>query len=138
VNLDLCPCSGKTLAKLLQPAALAVLAREPVHGYLIARRLEGMAMFKGQKPDPTGLYRLLKAMEERGLVSSSWDLPDAGPAKRRFSLTAGGKACLARWARTLEDYRKSIDGLLGLLQGSVRKSSGSRRRSCPACRPRRR
>jgi PadR family transcriptional regulator, regulatory protein PadR len=130
VNFNLCPCSGKTLAKLLQPAALAVLAREPVHGYLIARRLEGLGMFRGQKPDPTGLYRLLKAMEEKGLVSASWDLPEAGPAKRRFSLTAGGRACLARWTRTLQDYRKSIDGLLDLLHGSVRKASCPRRRAC--------
>jgi len=111
-----CSCSGKSLGRLLQPAIMAVLAREPVHGYLIAQRLEQMAMFKSRPPDHTGIYRLLKSMEEHGLVASTWDLADSGPAKRRFELTARGKGCLARWTQTLADYRKAIGDLLEVLE----------------------
>jgi DNA-binding PadR family transcriptional regulator len=83
MEMDKCPCSGRTLGKLLQPAAMAVLASEPLHGYLVVQRLRKLAMFKAQRPDPTGLHRLLKEMEKAGLLSSEWDMPDSGSVKRR-------------------------------------------------------
>ena len=84
MDFDQCPCSGRTLARLLQPAAMVVLAAEPLHGYRVAERLRSLAMFQGRRPDPTGLYRLLKSMEEDGLVVAAWDLADRGPARRRY------------------------------------------------------
>ncbi|MGB2824942.1 MAG: PadR family transcriptional regulator [Phycisphaerae bacterium] len=112
MNLDGCPCSGRTLAKLVQPAVMTVLAKEPMHGYLIAQRLDEMAMFRRHSPDPTGIYRLLKSMEQNGLVISTWDLADSGPAKRRYELTSDGRACLAKWIETLEDYEQAVTELL--------------------------
>ena len=53
MNLDECPCSGKTLARVLKPAILALLAKEPMHGYRIARRLLELSMFRSQPPDTT-------------------------------------------------------------------------------------
>jgi DNA-binding PadR family transcriptional regulator len=111
-DFDACPCSGRTLGKLLQPAVLAVLAREPLHGYRIAEQVAGMAMFHGRRPDPTGVYRALKAMERRGLVASLWDLSKSGPAKRRYRLAPDGRRCLARWVRTLRAYGAAIQELL--------------------------
>jgi len=112
MDFDQCACTGKTLGRLVQPAIVALLAEEPLHGYLLVQRLAGMAMFRCQKPDPTGVYRALRAMEKDGLVVSSWDLAENGPAKRCFELTRDGRACLARWTGTLEDYADSINDLL--------------------------
>ena len=117
MDFSQCACSGKTLGRLLRPAIMAVLRDEPVHGYLVAQRLGQMSAFRDQPPDSAGLYRLLKAMETEGLVVSSWDLADSGPARRRFELTADGRACLARWVRTLRDYRAAIDELLAAVTG---------------------
>jgi len=89
-----------------------------MHGYLIARRLRGMAMFRVHRPDPAGMYRLLRSMEEQGLVVSSWDLADTGPARRRYELTESGRACLARWTETLTTYAASIDELLRVMKAS--------------------
>ena len=111
-----CPCTGKTLAKIVQPAVLAVLARQPLHGYLIVQRLRAMRMFHAECPDPAGVYRVLRSMDRRGLVTSSWDLGKAGPAKRRFTLTARGRACLKQWAETLEQYARSIEDLLATIR----------------------
>lgn len=111
-----CPCTGKTLAKIVQPAVLAVLAEQPLHGYLIVRRLSAMMMFRGECPDPAGVYRVLRSMDQRGLVTSSWDLCKAGPAKRRFTLTANGRACLKQWTQTLEHYARSIEDLLAIIR----------------------
>lgn len=119
MDLNECPCSGKTLARLLQPAVMSILAGGPAHGYAIAQSLRRLSMFRGQGPDPAGIYRLLKTMEDGGLVASNWDLEGSGPAKRRYRLTAGGRKCLARWVRTLEQYEQAIGELLGIMRTPV-------------------
>ena len=63
------------------------------------------------------LYRVLRALEEDGLVSSEWDATSPGPAKRSYEITAGGpraarrtgsRRCAAagRDRRFLERYEK--------------------------------
>jgi PadR family transcriptional regulator PadR len=112
MNLNECPCSGKTLARLIQPAVMAVLADEPLHGYVIVQRVTNMTMFRDHGPDITGVYRLLKGMEKKGFVTSSWELAASGPAKRRYKLTPAGRTCLARWITTLRTYRAAVSNLL--------------------------
>jgi DNA-binding PadR family transcriptional regulator len=116
-----CPCVGSTLDKLLQPAILAVLADGPIHGYRLAERLGTLSGFAGQKPDTSGIYRHLKAMEGRGLVAFSWNAPTAGPAKRIYRITREGQRCLARWVQTLEEYRNRITSLLATARNAARK-----------------
>lgn len=113
-----CACSGKTLARLLQPAIMTVLARQPVHGYLILQRLQDLPMFRDHPPDATGVYRFLKSMEKDGLVTSTWDLADTGPARRRFVLTHDGEVCLGHWVETLEEYRRTVTQLLAELKAA--------------------
>ncbi|MFB3892679.1 MAG: PadR family transcriptional regulator [Phycisphaerae bacterium] len=118
-DLDDCPCAGRHLDKFIQPAVLTVLAGEPLHGYRIVQCLGRMPMFHGRKPDATGVYRFLKAMEDRGLVRSAWDLSDTGPAKRLFDLTRDGRKCLARWIATLEEYHQQVGQMVRLLRGAT-------------------
>jgi DNA-binding PadR family transcriptional regulator len=111
-----CACTGKSLARIVHPAVLAVLAAEPLHGYLVVRRLMDLKMFHGQPPDAAGVYRTLRSMEAEGLVTTTWNLGESGPAKRCFQLTPCGRACLERWIPTLEDYARSIEDLLDVLR----------------------
>jgi len=140
MNFDECPCSGKTLGRLVQPAILSLLAREPHHGYLLVQRLGELVMFRCQRPDPTGVYRALRSMEKDRLVVSRLGLSEAGPAKRQFELTAEGRACLVRWITTLQDYAAAIKDILevstrqgagaaGPAKCRRRRSSKARRRS---------
>ena len=107
---DTCPCDGTTLDRMLRPMVLAVLARTPggLHGYVIARQVAATPLFAGIKPDSTGLYRLLSAMEAEGCLASGWDTEGTGPARRIYRLTPEGFACLGRWKETLEKYLDSI------------------------------
>ena len=113
------PCTGRSLPRLLRPGIMAFLAQGEAHGYQIAQHLSGMRIFAGREPDHPGIYRALKEMADEGLVTSSWETGDAGPAKRVFSLTDSGAACMSTWATTLCEYRDAIDELQGLLR-SVR------------------
>ena len=135
MNFTRCACSGKTLARLLQPAVMAVLAEGPLHGYLVAQRLRSLAMFADQPADHAGLYRLLRAMEAKGLVTAAWDVSRAGPAKRRYALSAAGRACLARWIDTLATYQAAVAELLAAAK--VSQASRPARRGTAATRRRR-
>jgi poly-beta-hydroxybutyrate-responsive repressor len=119
INLATCPCGGGTLDKLIQPAILIVLLEGPLHGYRLAERIGDMAMFGGEKPDPSGVYRTLKAMETKGLVVSSWDTSERGPAKKAYRITSSGEGCLRHWIKTLEKYREGIAALLKLAKNAT-------------------
>ena len=112
LDLKDCACTGGTLDRLIQPAILVVLAEEPMHGYRIAETIGEMPSFLGQKPDVSGVYRFLKAMERKGLVTGSWDTSDGGPARKCYEITPSGEQCLREWVTTLEHHRKQITDLL--------------------------
>ena len=108
-----CAELGKSLSRLSQPTILTLLAQsdEPLHGYVIVQQAAQSPMFGGKKPDPTGIYRALKRMEEAGLVTSEWDTPSEGSAKRMFTLTDKGRSCLRRWIDALACYKLTIEEL---------------------------
>jgi DNA-binding PadR family transcriptional regulator len=107
-----CPCSGRNLARFVQPAVLTVLARGERHGYQILEEIAATAPFKDQRPDLAGIYRTLNAMQERGLCTSHWETGESGPAKRRYAITAAGRQCLGRWIDTLSAYRDDLTQIL--------------------------
>jgi DNA-binding PadR family transcriptional regulator len=108
-----CAQLGKSLSRLSQPTILTILAAndEPLHGYVIVQRAASSPMFGGNKPDATGIYRTLKIMEENGLLTSEWDTPKAGQAKRAYALTDVGRATLRRWIDSLACYQLTIGEL---------------------------
>ena len=136
-----CPCLGGTLDKLIQPAILAALSHGPLHGYMLAERIGEMTSCCAGKPDLSGIYRFLKAMESRGLVASSWDTPEKGHARRQYQITAEGEACVVKWAVTLEAYQATLANLVEQVRAAAsRKGRGkgattdTQRRRRPASR----
>jgi len=107
-----CPCVGATLDKLLQPAILAILTEGPIHGYELARKIDAIPHFLDETPDISGIYRMLKTLEARGMVTSDWDISREGRHKRLFSITDAGRRCLENWNTTLENYLKTVGSLL--------------------------
>ena len=127
--LEACPCMGGNLNKLLRPAALSVLAGGPLHGYLIARRIEALRIARGCCPDTTGIYRVLHAMQKEGFVRARWDVSGAGPARRLYQLTLRGRKCLGRWADTLGEYDLALRQLLSLARKASRPAAAPRKRT---------
>jgi len=132
LNLDRCPCSGRTLSKLIQPGILTVLATGPLHGYRIVERLASLRILGGKKPDTAGVYRALGTMEKRGLVVARWDVSEPGPARHCYAMTGMGHACLERWVETLRDYGKAVAELLKAVRSASRHCC-----ACTCSRPRR-
>ena len=119
LDVNECPCGGGNLDKLVQPAILAILIEGPLHGYALAERIGKMPISGGHSPDVTGVYRFLKWMENNGLVVSSWDLSESGPARKSYQITSAGRKCLSHWIETLEQYRQGITDLLKTARKAV-------------------
>lgn len=114
-DLKECAELGKSLNHLSQPTILTLLAAndKPMHGYIIVQQAAHSPMFGGKKPDATGIYRALKRMEEAELVTSEWETPEEGSAKRLFTLTDKGRHCLRRWIDALACYELTLEELRG-------------------------
>ena len=112
-EMNECAVLGKSLSRLTQPSILTVLAAHdaPLHGYAIIQEMAQGPMYGGSAPDPTGIYRILKQMENNGLITSAWDTSESGPAKRCYELTDEGRACLRRCIDSLACYKASIEEL---------------------------
>jgi len=88
------------------PVLLLMLREWNSYGYEL---MERMAAFGLAAMNPGTVYRTLRQMEKDGIVSSSWDTSEAGPARRRYAITEAGEAYLKFWADSLEQYQKMMN-----------------------------
>jgi len=85
--------------RFTEPALLLLLRERPAHGYDLLERLPELT--GEQRVEMGNLYRLLRALEEEGLVASAWDESSPGPAKRRYAITGQGRLLLDQWVDAL-------------------------------------
>jgi PadR family transcriptional regulator, regulatory protein PadR len=104
-----CHCKVERVANFAQPRLLLELAKKSSHGYELIERLgqDGSAA-----PDPGNFYRMLRSLEEDGLVCSTWDTQNRGPARRVYELTEQGMEFLHAWAATIHQTQQSLDRFL--------------------------
>jgi PadR family transcriptional regulator PadR len=97
--------------RFVEPALLLLLRERPMHGYELIERLPDLAG-DDVRIDVGNLYRILRALEEEGLVTSEWSADLPGPAKRTYELTEAGRRLLDQWAASLRGARQVIEGFL--------------------------
>ncbi len=90
---------------------LGFLNERPMHGYELLERVADLAGAE-RGVDAGNLYRVLRALEEEGIVRSEWNADLPGPAKRTYELTEDGERLLDRWADALRETRERITGFL--------------------------
>ena len=101
---------GRRAVRMLEPVLLLLLHYSPAHGYTFLEQLEEFGL---GNLNPSVVYRVLRDMEDRGWVSSTWDEEASqGPPRRVYQITAQGDEMLALWAQDLEEARNRIDHLL--------------------------
>ncbi|MFN2169441.1 MAG: helix-turn-helix transcriptional regulator, partial [Anaerolineae bacterium] len=94
--------SPRRIQRFLEPCLLLLLHCTEGHGYEV---IEGLAPF-GFDENPVDLstvYRLLRDLEDRGLVTSRWDTDSGGPARRLYLITPEGDDYLASWVGDLRE-----------------------------------
>ena len=80
--------------RFAEPALLLLLRERPAHGYDLLERLPELT--GEQRVEMGNLYRLLRALEEEGLVTSEW-----GDGRRTYSITETGRRLLDQWVEAL-------------------------------------
>src|SRR5437870_12025417 len=90
-----------------EPALLLLLRERPAHGYDLLERLPELT--GEQRVEMGNLYRLLRGLEEEGLVASEWDDDSPGPAKRRYAITEHGLQLLDRWVEALRSSQQRTE-----------------------------
>ena len=118
------PGGGRYRRSVLEVAILASLAESTSHGYNLVAQIEALTSDLVCN-DPGSMYRLLRAMEEDGLVSSSWQAADAGPSRRVYSITERGVEALELMARSLAQRAVSMQQLADHAAQAVASSRGS-------------
>jgi PadR family transcriptional regulator, regulatory protein PadR len=104
------------------PAVLLLLLDGSAHGYDLLARLGGAFPRAGGLPDSGSFYRVLRALEREGAVTSSWDTAKAGPAKRVYAITPKGRERLDAWSLAVEHDMRAMRRFLT----GYRKATGSR------------
>lgn len=98
--------------RFTEPAILLLLREGAKHGYQLLERLPELSAGDG-RIDLGNLYRLLRALEAEGLVSSQWQ-GEPGPPRRVYRLTAPGAQLLDSWAGSLREMRSGVDRFLAM------------------------
>ena len=98
-----------------EPALLLLLRERAAHGYELLDRLP--ELIPEERIDMGNLYRVLRALEEDGIVASEWrdDLP--GQVKRIYQLTPAGHLLLDAWATALRESRARVADFLDRYDG---------------------
>lgn len=80
--------SGGLPRRFLRPLLLLSLTRAGrSHGYELAEAVRDC----GLSVDMAGVYRELRAMEQRNILASDWEPSDNGPERRVYELTIEGR-----------------------------------------------
>jgi transcriptional regulator len=81
----------------------------PLHGYAIAARLEQVSR-GALVPNMGTLYPGLMRLEQRGLISATWDVTENNRSARYYEITAAGRRALAsekhEWDRMVAIMRE--------------------------------
>jgi len=106
------------LERFNEPVVLAILRDGPAHGYDLAESLR--AWVPDEQIDLGNLYRMLRSMEDEGIVRSEWTDNAPGRAKRTYELTTVGENLLDAWVRSLRSTNTTIARFLREYSGDTK------------------
>jgi DNA-binding PadR family transcriptional regulator len=98
------------LRGLLPIAVLGLIKDKPAHGGEIFQSLQEKLGIEAPRPV---IYMLLRRLERTGLMVSSWDIQESGPAKRRYTITEDGLEYLNVGLESLKKVSHIINQLTG-------------------------
>ncbi len=123
---EACP---RRIHRFLEPCLLLLLHCDEIHGYELLESL-GPFGFAENPVDPSTMYRLLRSLEDEGLVTSRWDTTNAGPARRLYCSTKLGDLCLARWVEELRETDRVLHSFLDAYQAHMAAHRGEGKPNC--------
>ncbi len=106
-----CAKFGFKSGNVLVAALLYLLLENPSHGYSLVEELESLGIDPNFVPYGVA-YRLLREMENDGMITSEWEIEESGPSRRIYSITGVGIEFLKGWANNAENNLKIMNNLV--------------------------
>lgn len=111
---------SKKVERYIQPSLLLALKMKTSYGYELIQEIAQFGFVEGQAP-PGMIYRHLRELEERGLVSSEWETDGTGPAKRVYQITAEGLEVLDFWIGYMKIQSERLLQFVEMYQKTIKK-----------------
>ena len=106
---DPCTCALGHMYRFVEPVILMLLKKKgQSYGYDLSNELERHAITDGLI-ERAALYRTLRALECNGNVTSHWQAPSLGRARRVYRLTPAGEKHLQDWISVLGFLAESME-----------------------------
>jgi len=109
--------------RFMEPCLLLLLHRSSSHGYSLQDELKEFG-FEEAPVDSSVVYRILREMEEQGLLTSAWDTEGSGPPRRVYRLTDQGDQYLAQWVADLRETDRVLHGFFAAYDEHMREGEG--------------
>jgi PadR family transcriptional regulator PadR len=114
-----CARVGFKSGNILMASLLSLLLKEPSYGYSLVEELGTFGIEQDSVPYGV-VYRLLRDMENEGLIKSEWEIEDSGPSRRMYSITSEGKRYLEQWLNNAKSNLKIMENLVLNIEKTLR------------------
>lgn len=94
----------------LEPLLMAIVEREPLHGYAIIEELRRRSRGEFDLPEGT-VYPALHRLERAGLLSSAW-AEGEGRRRRIYRLTRKGRTALRARRNEWQGFSRAVRAVL--------------------------
>ena len=101
------------MAGMIGLILLDVLREGPSYGYGLRLRIGAQSNQALQWQDGT-LYHVLRSLEEKGLITSTWQGPKAGRRRRYYRLTPSGRRTWSEQRHKWQRFTGAVNAVLGL------------------------
>jgi transcriptional regulator len=103
--------TNDVLRGTLDLLVLKTIALEPMHGWGISQRIEQLS--KGLLTVNQGsLYPALQRLENKGWITSAWEVTENNRRARIYSLTRKGRVALGEETATWRRYTSAVEFIL--------------------------
>jgi DNA-binding PadR family transcriptional regulator len=92
---------------------LGALAQGPQHGYGLVKTIQegSSGLFKMNEGQ---LYPLLHRMQKHGWIEGAWETPQAGPARKTYTLLKDGLRELEKRQEEWSRFSRAMSSVLGV------------------------
>jgi poly-beta-hydroxybutyrate-responsive repressor len=97
---------------------LLLLHCREAYGYELLDELKPFG-FEQNAASLSAAYRILRDLEEQGMVVSRWDTAGVGPARRLYKITEEGDRYLTLWVQDLRETEQTLHQFLGMYEGHM-------------------
>lgn len=69
--------------------------------------------------DSGAVYRVLRDLEQRGSVQSTWTMDESGPPKRVYRITDAGKQEVMWWRKDIQLRKQNLESFLQMIDKHI-------------------